>query len=430
MNKEDMILISVDDHIVEPPEMFKNHLAKKYIDEAPRLVHNPDGSDTWQFRDIVIPNVALNAVAGRPKEEYGLEPQGLDEIRPGCYNVDERVKDMNAGGILGSICFPSFPGFAGRLFVTDDPDFSLALLQAYNDWHIDEWCGAYPARFIPMALPVIWDADKCAEEVRRVAKKGVHALTFTENPAAMGYPSFHNEYWNPLWKALCDTNTVMNVHIGSSGRLAITAPDAPMDVMITLQPMNIVQAAADLLWSKPIKEYPDLKIGLSEGGTGWIPYFLERADRTFEMHSTWTHQDFGGKLPSEVFREHFLTCFISDHVGVKLRNEVGIDNIAWEADYPHSDSMWPGAPEQLHDVLAEHNVPDDDINKMTYENAMRWYSFDPFSHITREQATVGALRRAAEGHDVSIRALSQHKKAGTSFADWAASAKELTGAQD
>ena len=430
MNKEDMILISVDDHIVEPPDMFKNHLAKKYIDEAPRLVHNPDGSDTWQFRDIVIPNVALNAVAGRPKEEYGLEPQGLDEIRPGCYNVDERVKDMNAGGILGSICFPSFPGFAGRLFVTDDPDFSLALLQAYNDWHIDEWCGAYPARFIPMALPVIWDAEKCAEEVRRVAKKGVHALTFTENPAAMGYPSFHNEYWNPLWKALCDTNTVMNVHIGSSGRLAITAPDAPMDVMITLQPMNIVQAAADLLWSKPIKEYPDLKIGLSEGGTGWIPYFLERADRTFEMHATWTHQDFGGKLPSEVFREHFLTCFISDHVGVKLRNEVGIDNIAWEADYPHSDSMWPGAPEQLHDVLTEHNVPDDDINKMTYENAMRWYSFDPFSHITREQATVGALRKAAEGHDVSIRALSQHKKAGTSFADFAASAKELTGAQD
>ena len=95
----------------------------------------------------------------------------------------------------------------------------------------------------------------------------MHALTFTENPAAMGYPSFHDEYWTPLWEALVDTDTVMNVHIGSSGRLAITAPDAPMDVMITLQPMNIVQAAADLLWSKPIKKYKDLKIALSEGGT-------------------------------------------------------------------------------------------------------------------------------------------------------------------
>jgi hypothetical protein len=120
MNKDDMILISVDDHIVEPPDMFKNHLPKKYADEAPRLVHNPDGSDTWQFRDVVIPNVALNAVAGRPKEEYGLEPQGLDEIRPGCWQIDERIKDMNAGGIFASICFPTFPGFAGRLFVTGD----------------------------------------------------------------------------------------------------------------------------------------------------------------------------------------------------------------------------------------------------------------------------------------------------------------------
>ncbi|HME15537.1 MAG TPA: amidohydrolase family protein [Mycobacterium sp.] len=432
MNKDDMILISVDDHTVEPPDMFKDHLPKKYTDDAPRLVHNADGSDCWQFRDTVIPNVALNAVAGRPKEEYGLEPQGLDEIRPGCYNVDERIKDMNAGGILASICFPSFPGFAGRLFATEDPEFSVALVQAYNDWHIDEWCGAYPARFIPMAIPVIWDAEECAKEVRRVAKKGVHALTFTENPAAMGYPSFHNEYWNPLWKALCDTNTVMNVHIGSSGRLAITAPDAPMDVMITLQPMNIVQAAADLLWSRPIKEYPDLKVALSEGGTGWIPYFLERADRTYEMHSTWTHQNFGGKLPSDIFREHFLTCFISDKVGVALRNMIGIDNICWEADYPHSDSMWPGAPEELWEVLSANNVPDDEINKMAYQNAMRWYSFDPFSHITQQQATVGALRKSAEGHDVSIRALSHHKEArsGSSFADFAASAKELTGNKD
>jgi predicted TIM-barrel fold metal-dependent hydrolase len=410
MTKDDMILISVDDHIVEPPDMFKNHLPKKYAAEAPRLVHNPDGSDSWQFRDVVIPNVALNSVAGRPKEEYGLEPQGLDEIRPGCYNVDERIKDMNAGGMFASICFPTFPGFAGRLFAIEDPDFGLALLRAYNDWHVEEWCGAYPTRFIPMCLPVIWDAQACAAEVRRNANRGVHALTFSENPAVLGYPSFHDDYWAPLWKALVDTDTVMNVHIGSSGKLAVTAPDAPLDVMITLQPMNIVQAAADLLWSAPIKEYPGLKIALSEGGTGWIPYFLERADRTYEMHSTWTHQDFGDKLPSEVFREHFLTCFISDHVGIRLRHHIGIDNISWEADYPHSDSMWPSAPEQLWDVLNDYSVSETDINKMTHENAMRWYSFDPFSRMSREDATVGALRRAAGDHDVSVRSLSHHQK--------------------
>src|ERR1700723_1815936 len=110
MNKDDMILISVDDHIVEPPDMFKNHLSKKYADEAPRLVHNPDGSDSWQFRDVVIPNVALNAVAGRPKEEYGLEPQGLDEIRPGCSGVHERGAGRGAGGVPARMRFSTFPG--------------------------------------------------------------------------------------------------------------------------------------------------------------------------------------------------------------------------------------------------------------------------------------------------------------------------------
>ena len=152
-----------------------------------------------------------------------------------------------------------------------------------------------------------------------------------------------------------------------------------------------------------MKNYPDLRVALSEGGTGWVPYFLERVDRTYEMHRAWTLQDFGGRLPSEVFREHFLTCFISDPVGIALRDRIGIDNIAWEADYPHSDSMWPSAPEELAAEFATYTVPDPDIAKMTHENAMRWFSFDPFSHMAREEATVGALRRQAVGHDVSTK---------------------------
>jgi predicted TIM-barrel fold metal-dependent hydrolase len=170
--------------------------------------------------------------------------------------------------------------------------------------------------------------------------------------------------------------------------------------------MNIQSAAADLLWSRVLKNFPDLRAALSEGGTGWVPYFLDRVDRTFDMHRAWTLQDFGGRLPSEVFREHFLTCFISDPVGVAMRERIGVDNIAWEADYPHSDSMWPTAPEELSAVFAANDVPDDHVRKMTYENAMRWYSFDPFAHVPRDEATVGALRRKAAGHDVSIMSLS------------------------
>ncbi len=400
MQAEDLILVSVDDHLVEPPDLFDGHIAEAYRDRAPKVVRTDKGDDVWVFNGATIPNIGLNAVAGRPKEEYGIEPTAYDEMRPGCFDVHERIKDMDAGGILGSMCFPSFPGFSGRLFAAaEDKDLALAVLQAYNDWHVDEWCAAYPGRFIPMGLPVLWDAELCAAEVRRLADKGVHSLTFTENPATLGYPSFHDPSWNPLWKALCDTDTVLSVHLGSSGQLAVTAPDAPIDVMITLQPMNICAAAADLLWSRAIKDFPDLRIALSEGGTGWIPYFLDRLDRTYDMHHLWTGQEFGDRLPSDVFRQHFLTCFIADPIGIKLRDDIGIDNIAWECDYPHSDSSWPEAPEELARVAA--GVSDAELNKITYENAMRWFSYDPFVGRTREQSTVGALRAGVAGHDVS-----------------------------
>jgi predicted TIM-barrel fold metal-dependent hydrolase len=265
---------------------------------------------------------------------------------------------------------------------------------------------------IPMALPVLWDPELCAAEIRRVSKMGCHSITFTENPAALGLPSFHQEYWDPMWEALVDVGSILNVHLGSSGQLAVTAPDAPMDVMITLQPMNICAAAADLVWSRVFKKYTELKVALSEGGTGWIPYFLDRLDRTYEMHHAWTGQDFGeGRVPSDVFREHILTCFITDPVGLRLRDDIGVDNMCWEQDYPHSDSSWPTAPEELHEMVGRFDVPDSDVNKLTHENAMRWYRFDPFASIAKEQCTVGALRASVAGHEVSEQAMNQGRHA-------------------
>jgi predicted TIM-barrel fold metal-dependent hydrolase len=404
-----MILVSVDDHLVEPPDLFEGRLPQQYADRAPRVIRNAKGDDVWSYNGAFIPNIGLNAVAGRPKEEYGIEPTSFEEMRPGCFDLAERIKDMNAGGVLGSMCFPSFPSFSGRVFgASEDKGLALAVLQAYNDWHIEDWCGGAPGRFIPMALTPLWDADLCAAEVRRVAAKGCHSITFTENPATLGLPSFHNAYWDPVWEAVCEHDVVVSVHLGSSGKLAVTADDAPVDVMITLQPMNVCQAAADILWSRVIKKFPTIKFALSEGGTGWIPYFLDRLDRTYDMHHLWTGQDFGDRKPSDVFREHFLTCFIADPIGVKLRHDIGLDNIAWECDYPHSDSSWPEAPEELAAVME--GVPDDEVNKITFENACRWYSYDPFAHRPRERSTVGALRAEAGDHDVAIRSFDQGRR--------------------
>ncbi len=178
---DDLILITVDDHLIEPPDLFADHLDAKYQDRAPKLERNEAGSDVWVFNGIAMETVALNAVAGRPKEEYGMEPQSLDEVRPGCYDVHERVKDMDAGGVLASMNFPSFPTFTARVFQTEDLDLSRALVRAYNDWHIDEWCGAYPARFIPMAVPMMWDPGsaptRCAAAPPRAATRSASPRT-------------------------------------------------------------------------------------------------------------------------------------------------------------------------------------------------------------------------------------------------------------
>jgi predicted TIM-barrel fold metal-dependent hydrolase len=404
---DDLILISVDDHAVEPPDMFEHHLPARWREAAPRVIRREDGSDVWLYEGREIPNIGLNAVAGRPPEEYGMEPTSFDELRPGCYDIHERVRDMDANGVLGSLCFPSFPNLCGQLFSRSaDKEAALAILQAYNDWHIDEWCGTYPGRFIPLALPPIWDPVLMAAEVRRVAAKGCHAVSFSENPEKLKLPSLHNAHWDPFWQACVEEGTIVCLHIGSSSSLVVTSVEAPIDVLITLQPINIVQAAADLMWSPVLRKFPDLRVALSEGGIGWIPYFLDRLDWIYTRHHRWTGQDFGGALPSEVFRERIVTCFIDDPTGVAVLDRVGVDQVCWEADYPHSDSTWPTSPEMLGKSLdaAGAAAPNAEVlAKITHRNAMRHFRYDPFALRPREQCTVGALRASAADVDVTPR---------------------------
>jgi len=409
MEIEDLVLVSVDDHVVEPPDVFVGRVPERYKDLAPRLIVHDDGTEAWEYLGNLSQSVGLNAVVGRPPEDYGLEPAAFSDMRPGCYDHEARVRDMDANGVLGSLNFPSWPGFAGRQFqMTPDKDMALALLRAYNDWHVDEWCGSHPGRFIPCGLVPVWDPALMADEVHRLAGKGCHAITFSENPARLGLPSLHSDQWDPFWAACEDVQSVVCMHIGSSSQLVVTAEDAPMDVLIALQPMNLVQAAADLIFSPVFRKFPSFKVAMSEGGIGWIPYFLERLDYTYEHHKAWTGQDFGDQLPSQVFRDRVVTCFIDDPSGVKNRHDVGIDTITWECDYPHSDSTWPTSPERLMKSLD--GVPDDEIDTMTHRNAMRVFHYDPFSVMPREECTVGALRARAADVDTGYHQVRKTKR--------------------
>ncbi|MEV6166566.1 amidohydrolase family protein [Streptomyces sp. NPDC052052] len=404
MKAEDMILVSIDDHVIEPKDMFENHVPVKYRDQAPKSIMDENGFENWWFQGKSSGTVGLNAVVGWPKEEWGLNPSTYSEMRPGSYDIHERVRDMNRNGVLASMCFPSFAGFSARYFQeVPDKDISLIMLKAYNDWHIDEWAASYPGRFIPIALAPVWDPQELAAEVRRVAAKGVRAVTMPELPYLQGLPSYHDlDYWDPFFRAASETQVVMCLHIGQGFAAIRSAPDAPIDNLIILATQVSTFAAQDLLWGGAMAKYPDLKIAWSEAGIGWIPFYLDRCDRHY-TNQRWLGHDFGDKLPSDIFREHSLACYVTDPTALKVRHDIGIRNIAWECDFPHSDTIWPNAPEFVLDEMNGAGVPDDEINLITYENTCRFFGWDAFKHISKEDASVGALRALSPDVDTSVR---------------------------
>jgi predicted TIM-barrel fold metal-dependent hydrolase len=399
LSMDDLVLVSVDDHMVEPPDMFERHVPAKYRDRAPRIEERK-GAQVWVFEGQVTPNIGLAATVGRPREELGLEPNRFEQMRLGCYDVDARVQDMNANGTFASLCFPTVPGIHGKMFsAVDDKDIGLVMLKAYNDWHIDDWCGAHPTRFIPLALIPYWDPELAAEEVRRVARKGCRVFSFAQNVSALGVPSIHDRYWDPFFTAVCDVGGALAVHLGTAGRPMFNSMDAPYSGYMAMVNIDMANFACDVIFSPVLQRFPHLKIAMSEGGIGWIPFFLERCKWIHERHSIWAHDDLGGKTPAEVFRQHFLTCFIDDPCGIEMRHKIGIDIISWECDYPHSDCTWPESPEFVATQLA--GLSRDEVDKITHLNALRFFDSDLLERTGRDNARVGALRARAQGLDLS-----------------------------
>jgi predicted TIM-barrel fold metal-dependent hydrolase len=407
MKMEDMVIISVDDHISEPPDMFKKHLKGSDLASAPTF-HTAKGADYWVYQGMRMSSVALNAVVGRPLDEYGMEPQSLAQIRKGVYDPKARLDDMNVNGIAASLNFGSVGGFDGSRCFHKAPDKKLALLhmRAYNDWHILDWCAFDRGRFIPCALLPTWDMAATVAELKRVASIGCSNVTLTDNPTKIGLPSIHNEYWEPMWKAIADNGITINLHIGSGNAAPIASLETPVEAWITTMPMSINVGAADWLQLEALLRYPNMKIVLSESGIGWIPYFLERADFSHSRHKAWTHCGYGGLKPSEVFKRHFMSCFIDDTFGLKNLADLGEDMVAYECDYPHSDALWPEVPEFLWKSVQAAHLTDAQIDKVTHRNAMRMLRHDLFKYHKREELTVGALRAKAAADKVDTTPIS------------------------
>jgi predicted TIM-barrel fold metal-dependent hydrolase len=398
------LIISVDDHVVEPPDLWSARLPAKYQDRGPRVVRDrakfsftggnfsyekgvEDGEwcDWWLYDELVYPFPKLSAAIGF--DELDVTPTTFDEIRPGCWKQKERLEDMTANHVEASICFPNtLPRFCGQTFYEQgvkreggDPELARLCVEAYNDWMIDEWCaGDAAGRLIPLTMIPLWDPQLAAAEIERCAAKGSHAVAFSENPHPLGLPSIHSGHWDPFFAACQATDTVVCMHIGSSSRMPATSPDAPFIVSSTLTFQNAMGSMLDFIFSGTLERFPTLRIAYSEGQVGWMPYVIERADKLWAERSD---NSFGTSLPnkpSSYIPGRIYGCVFDDETGLRNRDAVGIDQICFETDYPHADSTFPHSKKVAADICAGAGLDETETYKLLRGNAITAFKLERY----------------------------------------------------
>jgi predicted TIM-barrel fold metal-dependent hydrolase len=388
-------IVSVDDHVVEPPDLWTSRLPAKYRDIGPHIEYMPMGQPIldggsyieapgtegkliawWCYEDHRYSVKRLVAAAGYPPEEIGMEGITFDEMRPGCWQPAARLADMDINHVEASLCFPNYPRFCGQLFLRGrDRELAKLCVEAYNDWMVEEWCGGSGNRLIPLCLVPLWDVDRAAAEVRRNADRGVRAVAFSECPAWLGLPSIHSGYWEPFFAACAETGTVLCMHIGSGTKTFNTSADAPEAVTATGIFSNSAMSLIDFLFSGVLVRYPTLKLLYAECQIGWIPYVVARCDDIWNTHRGWAHtQDHTPEPPSTYYKRQVYSCFFKDEVGMELLERVGVDNVCFETDYPHQDGTWPRSQEVAAQLFG--HLPQEQIDKLARVNAIALFELD------------------------------------------------------
>ena len=391
------MIISVDDHIVEPADVWTSRMPAKFKDAAPHIVRKdmPDvtfvggkltvneggggaPADWWIYEKLQRPLLRVDSAVGVPRDEVTMKGVTYEDMRAGSYSQKERLEDMDVNHIEASLCFPTFPRFCGQTFSeAEDKELALLCVKAYNDYQVEEWCAGTGGRLVPLTIVPLWDAHLAADEVHRNADRGVRAVCFSEIPAYLGLPSIHDadNYWDPFFTACDETSTVVNMHIGSSSKMPSTSSDAPAAVGSSLTHINAELSMTDFLMSGLFERFSNLKVAYSEGQIGWIPHLLHRMDVVWEDNRGWGGvADKVPNPPSSYFKDHVFGCFFDDPNGLLLIDEIGEDNITYESDYPHSDSTWPRTRQIAEKQMA--GLTDEQRYKVVRGNAIKLFGLD------------------------------------------------------
>ena len=368
------MILSSDSHVFEPPDLWTTRIDAAFRDRAPRM-QRTDGADQLVVEaDQVISGIGLISNAGaRFEAPETISGQGrFEDVPRGGYDPVQHLRDMEVDGVAGEVLYPSQGLFYFRVA---DTALMSAIFRAYNDW-LAEFCKTDASRLKGIAMINLDDVQDGVRELERAARLGLGGAMITE------YPLEHRRYdqpeYEPFWAAAQALGMPLSLHTATRRQGKIrgagdkTLRDASSRATKAFYP---ALSMCDLIFSGVFERYPRLTLAIVEFELAWAPHVLTSMDYTYrERHGEAIYRFKGGMRPSDFFHRNIVLSFQEDVIGIRLRDAIGVDNMMWGSDYPHSESTFPRSREILKAILA--GVPADEQAKIVGGNTARVYHFD------------------------------------------------------
>ncbi|MEY2455566.1 MAG: uncharacterized protein QOK06_660 [Acidimicrobiaceae bacterium] len=331
------VVVDADAHVMEPRELWNDYLEARFRERGPRFASTERGLNALLIDDQLIAASAFEL-------SRGASTLGSDRPATRHATIDGRLADMDSEGIAAAVLFPTMGLYLAEV---RDPALLAALCRAYNNWLSDE-CAQGQDRLHGAALVPLADVDAAVIELERVIDRHDAKVVMVRPNPASGRPLHHPAY-DRLWERAAAAGVVIAVHEGWSAGVPTLGSDRFDNSAIEhalSHPFEQMAACTGLILTGVLERHPALRVGFLESGGGWVPYLLHRMDEHFEMWPS-----FMSKVtlkPSEYFVRQ---CFVSidpqePHID-PLVAAIGDESIVWATDYPHADSVFPGAVDLL-----------------------------------------------------------------------------------
>lgn len=371
-------LFDADSHVSEPLNLWQERLPIQYRAIAPHMETEYEGRPgAWWFieADRQPHNVILGFGANKNLGELQqlLKNFSYAGAHRGGWDPAQRVKDMDQDGVAGDVLYTTL-GF--RMFWIRDAGFQRACFRVYNDW-LAEFCRCAPKRLKGLALISLYDPKLAAADLADCAKKGLAgAIVWASPPEEL---PFHSEVYDPFWSAAQELSMPLSLHEFAGFRWVDWDSNAKKRTIATgINSHEVETTFSTLILSGVLERFPALKVVSAELNCGWLPYFLRRLDERFEARGPRVHGSaFPTQLtlkPSEYFRRQLYATFIDDTFGIAHRHDIGVDNLLWSSDFPHSATFWPHSREKIAEDFR--GVSGDEKQKILCENTAALYGFD------------------------------------------------------